>query len=264
MLLMLERQGAQLVDESDEVPTMAFTDPSTVEALRWYAGLSSELGIKPAFATDPADLGAGGGTDFIEREGMIDEGRAGMWTTFGPQVGGFGLGNRETMDIGVASMPRGRAGGGGFTSANGYYINADTQQRRGCWEWITFLSESPDAVTGLPGRISVAESAEYRNKVGAERAAAYLASISDAEDSSIFRLFSGENDWMGPGIFWLGRAHAEVVDGELTVEEALENAQLMFEDYRACIIANDGIGNGDVQDECLEEVDPSLNLFFGG
>ena len=48
MLLMLERQGAQLVDESDEVPTMAFTDPSTVEALRWYAGLSSELGIKPA------------------------------------------------------------------------------------------------------------------------------------------------------------------------------------------------------------------------
>ncbi|MCO5199005.1 MAG: extracellular solute-binding protein [Anaerolineae bacterium] len=264
MLLMLERQGAQLVDESDEVPTMAFTDPSTVEALRWYAGLSSELGIKPAFATDPADLGAGGGTDFIEREGMIDEGRAGMWTTFGPQVGGFGLGNRETMDIGVASMPRGRAGGGGFTSANGYYINADTQQRRGCWEWITFLSESPDAVTGLPGRISVAESAEYRNKVGAERAAAYLASISDAEDSSIFRLFSGENDWMGPGIFWLGRAHAEVIDGELTVEEALENAQLMFEDYRACIIANDGIGNGDVQDECLEEVDPSLNLFFGG
>ena len=58
---------------------------------------------------------------------------------------------------------------------------------------------------------------------------------------------------MGPGIFWLGRAHAEVIDGELTVEEALENAQLMFEDYRACIIANDGIGNGDVQDECLEK-----------
>lgn len=262
MLIMLERRGAQLVDESDDVPTMSFTDPATVDALRWYANLTTELGVKPAFATDPADLG--GGTEFIEREGIIDEGRAGMWTTFGPQVTGFGLGNRETMDIGVASMPRGSSGGGGFTSANGYYINADTQQRRGCWEWMTFLSGSPDAVTGLPGRISVAESAEYRQKVGEERAAAYLESIRDAEESSIFRLFSGENDWMGPGIFWLGRAHSQVIDDGVTVEDALDEAQVTFEEYRACIIAGDGVGDPDVQDECLEEVDPTLGIFFSG
>ena len=48
---------------------MAFNDPSTVEALRWYASLSTEYGVKPVF-----------GTDFAERDALISSGRAAMWT----------------------------------------------------------------------------------------------------------------------------------------------------------------------------------------
>jgi ABC-type glycerol-3-phosphate transport system substrate-binding protein len=266
MLVMIERYGANLIDDSIDPPTLAFTSDRTIEALRWYVNLAKELGVKPAFVTDPSQLG-NDPTSFIEREGIIDEGRAGMWTTFGPTAGatGFGLGNRAAMDIGVAPLPLGPGGGAGFDQASGYFIAADTTQRRACWDWLTFLTESADAVQGLPGRISVAESAAYRQKVGAERADAYIASIADTSEGGIFRFFgTSQGGWLGPSIFWLGRAHSQAVDEVFTVEEALSEAQAKFDEYRSCIIANDAIDDADGQNDCLEEVDPTLGAFFGG
>ena len=264
LLLMIERRGAQIIDTSIDPPTMSMTHPDTVSAMRWYADLHTQLGVKPAFITDPSDFSRGQGL-FADREGIIDEGRAGMWTTSGFGGGGIGLGDRSSMNIGYAPMPLG-PGGAGLTPADGYFISAETTNRRACWEWIKFLSASPDVVTGLPGRIAVAESAEYRDSVGAEKADAYLASIDSLGDSesTIFRLFSGDNDWMGVGTFWLGRANQDVIDGEKSVEEALDAAQVLFDNYRSCIITNDAFNDNDAQNECLEEVDPTLPTFLTG
>ncbi len=266
LLLFMERYGANIIDNGQEPPTMTLNAPETIAALRWYADMYTQLGVKPAFITDPTDFAGNGGV-FADREGIIDEGRAGMWTeTDELSGGGFGLGDRSTMSIGYAPIPAG-AGGAGLTPANGYFISAETPFRRQCWDWITFLTESAEIVSGIPGRIDVAESAEYRNNVGAEKADAFFASIDtigDAE-SSIFRLFSGDNDWLGIGTFWLGRAHQQVIDGDASVEEALSDAQLLFDDYRNCVIANDGLNDNDTQEDCAQEADPSLPAFlFGG
>ena len=263
VLLMVERLGATLVDDSVEPATMAFNDQKTIDALRWYADLHTNLGVKPVFINDPADFSGAGA--FADREGIIDEGRAGMWTDFGQGGGGLGLGDRSTMNLGVVAMPKGvRGAGGGFTPAGGYFISAETQNRQGCWEWIKFLTQSPDVATGLPARKSVAESQSYRNSVGAERADAYLASLEDSAESSVFRLFSGENDWMGNSIFWLGRAHQQVIDGELPVEEALDEAQRVFDEYRACIMQENAFDDPEKQNECLQETDPTLPSFLTG
>ena len=264
LLLMLERRGASLIDNGQEPPNMTLNNAETAAALRWYADMHTQLGVKPAFITDPSDFASNQGA-FADRDGIIDEGRAGMWTEFGLGGGGFGLGDRSSMNIGYAPIPSGD-GGAGLTPADGYFISAETPNRRECWEWLKFVSASPDIVTGLPGRQSVAQSAEYRNSVGAEKADAYLASIEtmgDAE-STIFRLFSGDNDWMGVGTFWLGRAHQQVIDDEATVEEALDNAQLLFDSYRNCVIANDAFSDPDKQNDCLKEADPSLPSFLTG
>jgi hypothetical protein len=65
-------------------------------------------------------------------------------------------------------------------------------------------------------------------------------------------------------VYWLGRAYSQVVDGEASVEEALNAAQRMFDDYRACVIVKDAVSDQDEWQACLLEVDPSLPAFLFG
>ena len=51
----------------------------------------------------------------------------------------------------------------------------------------------------------------------------------------------------------------------MSVEEALENAQQMADDYRACVIAAEAFDDEDAQQACMLEIDETLPPFlFGG
>ena len=82
------------------------------------------------------------------------------------------------------------------------------------------------------------------------------------ERASAFQAFS-EEDWLGGALFWLGQAYGQVIDGEATVEEALDTAQQMADDYRACIIAA-GDASEDTWQACVQEIDPTLPSFLFG
>jgi ABC-type glycerol-3-phosphate transport system substrate-binding protein len=167
------------------------------------------------------------------------------------------------MNLGTAPLPAGSTStGGGYSTASGFFISADTENVQACWQWITFLTGQPSATQGLPARRSVAESNEYREQVGAERADAYLASVAEGDRASAFQAFS-EEDWLGGALFWLGQAYGQVIDGEATVEEALDTAQQMADDYRACVIAA-GDASEDTWQSCVQEIDPSLPGFLFG
>lgn len=260
LLLLIEPRGAQLVDESADPPTLTLNDPTTVEAVRWYAGLSTEYEVKPIFLADIADYVAEANAFFIEREALISEGRAAMWTHMGtPAIGG----DRDELDIGVAPLPAGIHGASGSGTATGYFISAQTEARQACWQWITFLTEQSGLTQGLPARRSVAESDAYRQQVGAERAAVYRASVAGAEHASVFDILTGQG-WLSGGMYWLGRAYSQVVAGEASVEEALNAAQRMFDDYRACVVVNDAISDQDKWRACLLEVDSTWPAFLFG
>ncbi|MCA9946862.1 MAG: hypothetical protein KC449_25450, partial [Anaerolineales bacterium] len=142
---------------------------------------------------------------------------------------------------------------------SGYYISANTPHRDICWEWIKFVTMSPEIGQGVPARRSVAESEAFTQRVGEERAAAYLASINSATGESILvRLFAGEESWMSEVVYWLGRAYAQSASREATVEEALNEAQTIFDAYRACMIANNGFANVEARNACVLEADPTL------
>jgi multiple sugar transport system substrate-binding protein len=260
LLLLIEPRGAQLIDESTEPPGLTLNDPTTVEAVRWYAGLSTEYEVKPVFLADIANYLAQANTFLIEREALISDGRAAMWTHVGtPAIGG----DREGLDIGVAPLPAGIHGASGSGTTSGYFISAQTEARQACWQWITFLTEQPGVTQGLPARRSVAESDAYRQQVGAERAAVYLASVAGAERPSVFDVLTGQG-WLAGGMYWLGRAYSQVADGEASVEEALNAAQTMFDDYRACVVVKDAVSKQDEWQACLLEVDPTLPAFLFG
>ncbi|MCI0725269.1 MAG: extracellular solute-binding protein, partial [Chloroflexi bacterium] len=268
MLSMIERMGATLIDDSVDPPAVSFTNPATVEAMRWYTSLTTEYEVKPVFITNMGDPDF---TGFEDRQTLIDGGRAAMWTAAGG-LGGGGIvfvggppeEEEDEGNVGVVPLPAAPDGqqGGGYGSANGYFISASTDARQACWEWIKFLTEQPNAGEGLPARRSVAESAAYRQHVGEERAAAYLASITGATQPGFFQRFSDENSWLSISFVWLARAYDQVLNEGLSVEEALQGVQEIADAYRACVIAREAFTDPEKQQECLQEVDEELPDFF--
>jgi ABC-type glycerol-3-phosphate transport system substrate-binding protein len=173
---------------------------------------------------------------------------------------------RPKMNIGVASLPIGSGGakGGNYIRSNGYYISADAQAKQACWKWITYLTGAIEIKQGLPARKSVAASEAYKQKVGAERAAAYQASLGESGTSSVYEFFSGKNSWLSYSIFWLAKAYGQVVDGKVPADKALADAQKMSDDYRACVVQNKAESDTKQQRKCIKQVDPSIpDLLIG-
>jgi len=112
---------------------------------------------------------------------------------------------------------------------------------------------------GLPARRSVAESDDYRQQVGADQAAAYLASIGNAECSTSLQHLS-EDSWLGSATFWLSQAFGQIIEGKASIEEALDIAQRLADDYRACILASSDSAEGAMQ-ACMKATDPTLPDF---
>jgi multiple sugar transport system substrate-binding protein len=259
LLLMLERLGGRLIDERPTPPALTLNDPTVVEALRWYANLTTEHAAKPAYITDISKL-AGASAMYMEREGLINEGRAAMWTNAGTTAALFGP--RQGLKIGVASLPV-RADGTSRASSlttSGYFISASTDKAQACWQWLAFLGQQPEAAIGLPARKPVAESEAYRRQVGDDRAAAYLSCVADAAEPSSFDVLSKE-DWLGGGLFWLTQAYGKVLDRKSGVEEALNEAQKYADQYRACMVAA-GKYDQKTYEGCLKQTDPTLPAFL--
>jgi ABC-type glycerol-3-phosphate transport system substrate-binding protein len=222
--------------------------------------------VKPLFVTDYVKLLTDASTALVEREAMIDDGRAAMWSAYAGMPNLTGSTKRPTMNIGVASLPIGTAGatGGNYISSNGYYISADTPAKQACWKWITYLTSAVDVKQGLPARKSVAASEAYQQKVGAERAAAYQASLGESGTSSVYEFFSGKNSWLSYSIFWLAKAYGQVADGTAPADKALADAQKLADDYRACVVQSDAQSDTKQQRKCLKQVDPTIpDLLIG-
>jgi multiple sugar transport system substrate-binding protein len=262
----LDRLGADMLDESVDPPRLMFNAPSVVEAFRWYTSLTTQYGVQPAVSEDTGDFEGGRG-----RQALISEGRAAMWIDITSGFGGMGRafiiggpGGTGDLNIGVAPLPAGPNSdkGSGFQSVDGYFISAQSDARQACWNWITFLTEQPSATSGLPARRSVAESATYRQQVGAEQADAYLSSVSSGSRASFFQRISDEGNWLGFASFWLSDAYNRVVNGEMAVEESLDAAQESVDAYRNCVIAKDAFQDPQAMMECLSEAGANIRGGF--
>jgi multiple sugar transport system substrate-binding protein len=266
LVLMLQQLGARLIDTSVTPPQVVFDDATMRKAMQWYADLHTKHDVKPVFITDFAELISKATTALIERETMVDDGRAAMWTAYGGRPNLLGNDKRQKLNMGVVPLPIGAAAptGGNYVSSYGYFISADSQAKQACWKWITFLTGQADVMQGVPARRSVAESEAYRQKVGAERAAAYLASLGASGTSSAYQFFSGKNSWLSYSIFWLSKAYGQVVDGTAPVDSALADAQKMADDYRACVVQNNAVSDTQQQRKCLKQVDPTLPDYLLG
>jgi multiple sugar transport system substrate-binding protein len=261
LVSIMDRLGADMLDESVDPPRLVFNSPGVIDAFRWYTSLATQYQVEPVF-DNTEDFG---GSE-RQRQTLINTGRVAIWmdSSGGFFGGGFGVrvvvgpgapGQQSDLNLGVVPLPAGpnSAKGSGFQSVDGYFISAQTEARQACWTWITFLTEQPNVASGLPARQSVAESADYRQRVGAEQADAYLASVSSGSRASFYQRISDEGNWLGFASFWLSDAYDRVVNGEMTVEESLNAAQESVNAYRDCVIARDAFQDPEAMRQCLSE-----------
>lgn len=267
LMTMLGQFGVPGIDVGSTPLQVNFTNPVTVEAMRWYVGLSAEFGVKPLFITDIATTFGGNDTDyspFIMRESLIDNDRAGMWLNYGTRVR-FDLRDQVNGNTGFVPLPVGPGRNDGQLGSEGFFISATSQAPQACWQWITFLSEQVIPGQGLPARRSVAESEAYRQQEGAELADAYLLSVTQVDETLGLPTFYQLDNWLQqPAALWLSRAYGQAARGELSVEAALDTAQVTVDAYWSCVVTRNGATNTDKQWECLQEVDKSLpGIIFG-
>jgi multiple sugar transport system substrate-binding protein len=248
LVALIDRLGGDMLDDSVDPPRVVFNTPGVVEAVRWYASLTTVHGVKPTLDTEVEDFRA----LEQERQAMIDQGRVAMWTDASGVRVFRGFGGETNLNTGIAPLPLGpnSAEGSGFQSVDGFFISAQTDARQACWTWITFLTEQPNVASGLPARQSVAESDAYRQEVGAEQAEAYIASVSSGSRASFMQRISEEGSWLMFASFWLSDAYDRIVAGDMTVEEALNAAQDVADAYRDCAIANDAFQDMEALQEC--------------
>jgi multiple sugar transport system substrate-binding protein len=267
LIAVIDRLGGNMFDDSVDPPRIVFNSPDVVEAVRWYTSLTTVHKVKPALTMNVEDF-----RDVAqERQALIDQGRAAMWTdaSFGRGFrgfGGFGGFASTELNVGIAPLPMGpnSAEGSGFQSVDGFFISAETEARQACWNWITFLTEQPNVAPGLPARRTVAESDAYRQEVGAEQADAYIASVSSGGRASFTQRVSDERSWLGFTSSWLSNAYDRIVNGDMTVEEALDAAQEVADAYRTCVIANDALQDMQALQACATEAAAAVPDLAGG
>lgn len=218
------QHGGRLFDSLQGPTRTTFDDALTIEAVEWYARLYQEYDVAP---TPQEARRTFGGGQYAIYDGLR-HGNVGMWNGSFSERGGMTWPVEWFMNWGMAPLPQDAQF---ITQADveGYAIHAQTPHPDACWKWIVFLSQpalsnvqQPHRL--MPARRSVAESAAYGQLVGVDVAAVLRTSMENAVmiDLVAFARFEDAMDIFGEAI-------GAVVDGSLTPQEALEQAQQRVE-----------------------------------
>jgi len=125
---------------------------------------------------------------------------------------------------------------------------------------LLFLSERGlQVVGGIPAQRSLAESLQFRSRVGEDTAAAYLFSLHRVR--GVHPLFT--RSWLALTYGWLLDALGEVLNGE-DPSRALADAQRRAEAYVACVYRRQGFTDTEAQMTCAREVDPDFGWVGDG
>lgn len=137
-----------------------------------------------------------------------------------------------------------------------FYILKTGSDPSGCAAWGRFLSERSGVFSGVPARLSVAASAEWENRVGAQNAAAYRQAL-----EQFYRLaLPNEHPVLDPILNWMSVAARDYLDGA-DAGAALQRAQHKVDAFRVCLapVLMPGANSVDVQAQagaCYRQVEP--------
>jgi ABC-type glycerol-3-phosphate transport system substrate-binding protein len=243
LMFFVNQFGGRLATGSGPSARPTFTDPKTVEALKWYLELATAHKVMPApvfyYKRDQQ------GSEDKSYE-MVQNGRAGMWFDqgygmfggpSGPVKGEGPGGQPRNFEVGIGPLPVGK---GGLSSADmymrGFHISAQTQQSAACWEWIKFLSNDVNNLQGsIPARLSVLKSDAFKKQATPD-VIALADTYAEALKQSRQPSQGGDpNAFYTFDTYWFFKALSEAVEGKAPLDKGLAEAQTFTTAYMDCL-----------------------------
>jgi ABC-type glycerol-3-phosphate transport system substrate-binding protein len=246
-MFFINQFGGRLVTGSGQDARPTFTDPKTVEALKWYIDLANVHKVMPElkfyYMRDQ------GGFEDKSYE-MIQNGRAGMWFDqgygmFGGPSGSPVKGGRpgepgapqQNFEVGIAPLPVGR---NGLTSndlfARGLHISASTDKAQACWEWLKFLSSDISNLQGaIPARTSVLQSDAFKKQATPDVIALAETYADALKQSRPASQSSDPNAFYMMDTYWFFKALDDAAQNKAPLDQALAEAQEFTTKWMECL-----------------------------
>ncbi len=255
--VLLSGRGVKWLDATKDPPEPLFDSPDMVSALAWLSDLVQSNGV---ILQD--------GTNWEKVDEALRTGKVGFWFSQAGMTDWFLMGpsGQPSFKVGVVPLPVMQEGTDyaniyASTNSQGLFISATTEHVQACWDWIKFLSEQPNAFSGVPSRISVVESPAYKALVGEQVAEAYIAAVKQSVQPDPNQPTYGPLTW--PMYEWRNQAITAVLGGE-DAEEVLTDTQQKAEDFLSCAVLIDLEGKDDMELSkevygCARQVDPQGN-----
>ncbi len=267
--MLMAAYGGIPLDLRADPPTLNFTDPVVVEAIRQVLDLArAGLIAYSRLASNMFAISMGGGNIPILAQST---GMGFMMVVVGSD------GDEIANPYVLAPYPQGTQFAAASYDVGTAYISANTPNPDACYRWISTLAQHPELFSGMPARRSQINDPALVASEGPEAAAFYRyydALISDP-DTVVFPSVSGSGDLSPRNYllqFWLNRAFDRYVleDADLLTE--LEAAQTYTQAFLGCIagIPSFDPAAGEEQSydrqytDCAVTVDPTMSALFSG
>lgn len=273
ILMLIAAYGGLPMDYATTPPSMNFTDPATIEAIRQVLDLAKDgyIDYEPL-----ATLGGGffgGSAEYLIYNDTLNQLSFRLNSTA-----------EETEDsshaYGLTTFPTGTQYTPVAYDIGTAYISATSQNPEACYRWISKIAQNPDLFGAMPARRSQINDPNAATLQGEDLSAFYgiIDHQLQAPNQVEFPSPLGSADASAVGSFiiqiWMNRAFDRYVleDGNLDLE--LADAQMFaqaFSDCIALIPAYDPASMTSISDqiayfrqylECATKIDPSLASFF--
>lgn len=244
-------QGVKWGDLDSNPPKVFYDSPEMRNHLQWLAQMKKDHVI---FDQE---------NGWEQMETVITSGQVAFWLAMMGEKNPwyYGSGQQAPYKISMAPLPETAMENPmtSWSNDRGHYISAQTQNSQACWEWFKFLSEQPNLFSGVPARLSLAESPAWEAYVGKEDAAAYRVAFAntqpiEVQDSTMQQLLWPLSDW-----------RSQTVKGALEgkdIQEVQLDMQNRAETYLDCVLALDMDRPPDELNQdaiaCMDQANPPL------
>lgn len=266
IMMLIAAFGGLPLDYRTDPPTVSFTDPATVDAIRQvldlaaqgyisYGGLQSFQIADPATATTPAIT-----------TNTLNQFR-------GPQPPGMEGATQSTQVM--TTYPQGSQYGVIAYEITTGYISATTQNPDAAYRFLSEVSRSPQLFSGMPARQSLTSDPDVVAAQGAEIVAVYqqLDALLRSPNTIVFPTFTMGRGGGGLSMiqsYWLRRAFDRYVTEGADLELELADAEALTLAYLECTqsVTVDASATGGEQmgrqfeliGQCATSVDPTFSM----
>jgi ABC-type glycerol-3-phosphate transport system substrate-binding protein len=272
LLMLMAAYGGLPLDYHTNPPTINFTDPETVQAIRQVLDLAKNGYIKyEAIGSVGQVVVFGTRGDATKNPPITSQ-----------SLGGIRIARRIGEDAPdpykSVTYPTGTKYNAISYGIGTAYISANSQSPDACYRWISYIAQHPELFSSMPARRSLINAQANTAAQGADVIAMYNqvdALLKDPKTISFPSLFEGGT--VSPSGFitqhWLFEAFDNYVLHDADLDSALKDAENYAKTFQTCaatIAPYDPSGTQSAQEyqkaylDCAVKADPRLKSFAEG